>query len=132
MKKMFLVFTMLFCAVLFSCSNEEGETVGVDGVEQERWTVESILEEYPEADIFLYNGSIYTTNIDWVDELTLTKGEKIGVITEQAEKGDTNYENGTASKLTEGTIIYKAEEREDILIAEENDKISYYLIQTEG
>ncbi|MDY0393957.1 hypothetical protein ACFSMW_16190 [Virgibacillus halophilus] len=38
---------------------------------------EEILTLDPNADIFQFDGVIYQTGIDWVEKLTLTKGEQV-------------------------------------------------------
>ncbi|WP_052044423.1 hypothetical protein [Alkalihalobacillus alcalophilus] len=106
-------------------------------------TAEEILTKEPDADIFMFNEFIYQANIDWVDEMTLISGEKIGEITEQAVDGHYNYTNGMANKLSVGATIYEVEEDNAnenginegtnfILIVNDNGEEKYYLASTEG
>lgn len=44
---------------------------------------------------------IYKTNIDWVDKLTLTKGELIGEIN-KINKVDTDFKDGTSNNIPIG------------------------------
>lgn len=92
---------------------------------------EEVLTLDSEANIFQFNDIIYQTNIDWVDELTVTKDEQIGEITDKS--GDIQaFKNGTANKLEVGSEIYSVQEREDILIVETEGKELKYLAIVEG
>ncbi|MDQ0208590.1 hypothetical protein [Alkalicoccobacillus murimartini] len=95
-------------------------------------TAEEILKGNSEADILMYHGIIYKTNLDWVDELTLTKGEQVGEIKEQATEGNYDYSNEMANKLSVGSIIFEAKERDDVLIVEDNGETHYYYALVEG
>lgn len=92
---------------------------------------EEVLTLDSEANIFQFNDIIYQTNIDWVDELTVTKDEQIGEITDKS--GDIQvFKNGTANKLEVGSEIYSVQEREDILIVETEGEELKYLAIVEG
>jgi hypothetical protein len=95
---------------------------------------EEVLRLDKNADIFKWDGLIYKTNIDWVNELELTKKECIGEITKIFTGKDIkSFSNGMANKLPIGTKIYSANEVEGILIVEySNSKEKYYLSQVEG
>ncbi|WP_042354092.1 hypothetical protein [Bacillus rubiinfantis] len=94
---------------------------------------EEILGLDENADIFQWDGLIYETNIDWVNELKLTKNEQLGEITESFSNSDAkNFKNGMANKLPVGTKIYSAKESEGILIVEHNNEEKYYLALVEG
>ncbi len=93
-------------------------------------TAEDILSDNPNANIFMYNQTIYNTGIAWVDELELTKDEFITEIIKKSDNGK-DYVDGTANKLSVGTKIYSVKERGDILVAEtpEGDIRFYYLVE---
>ncbi|TSB45923.1 hypothetical protein [Alkalicoccobacillus porphyridii] len=126
---LFTVF-MLICFILVGClGGTENNTVSNT---EENMTAEEFLTQNPESDMFMFYGIIHNTNVDWVDELTLTKGEQVGEIKEQVAEGNYDYANGTANKLPVGTIIYEAKERDDILIVEVNGEEKYYYALVEG
>ena len=80
---------------------------------------------------FQYDGVIYKTNIDWVEELSLTKDVQIDEI---QTKNDTNtdFKNEMSNKLPVGTKIFFTKERGDILIDESEGKIKKHLAIVEG
>jgi hypothetical protein len=92
-----------------------------------------ILRSDKNADIFQWEGLIYQTDIDWVDELKVEKNEFVGEITNpfsiQTAK---SVENGMANKLPAGAKIYTAKGQGDILIVEYNGKTKKYLALIEG
>jgi len=79
---------------------------------------EQVLKLNPNADIFEFDGRVYKTGIDWVEEEKLIKDEQIGEI----------YE-GMANKLPVGAKIFTLKERRDILIVEYDGKEKRYLLQ---
>jgi hypothetical protein len=84
------------------------------------------------ADIFQWEGAIYKTDIDWVNEKELTKKELIGEITESYTNEDPkSFKNGMANKLPIGAKIYSSNEH-GILIVESNGEEKYYLVLAEG
>lgn len=86
-------------------------------------TANEILTLKPEADIFQFEGVIYSTGIDWVEELTLTKGRQIGEIKTRINT-DTNFENDMSNKLPVGAKIFSTIEKEGpILLVEYNGDI---------
>lgn len=91
-----------------------------------------VLQE-DNVDILQWDGVVYQTKIDWVDQLELTKDQIIGKITKVYEE-DSNHliENGMANKLPKGTKIYSTRERIDILMVEHQGKIKRYFALTEG
>ena len=74
--RLFYILTIL---IITGCSNG-GETtkVSIDSID-----AEEVLTLDPDADIFQYDGVIYKTNIDWVEELSLTKDVQIGEVKNQ-------------------------------------------------
>lgn len=98
-------------------------------------TAEEVLSLNPNADIFQFDGVIYQTGIDWVEELTLTKDEKVGEITHKNEK-DANFEDEMSNKLPVGSKIYSVVERKEvagpILLVESRGKLLSYYGLVEG
>ncbi|PAE31231.1 hypothetical protein CHI06_29150, partial [Bacillus sp. 7884-1] len=74
------------------CSNG-GETTKVS---IDRINAEEVLSLDPDADIFQYEGVIYKTNIDWVEELSLTKDVQIGEIKTKNDT-DTDFKDEMAN-----------------------------------
>lgn len=72
-----LIIFVLLTAV--GCSNSLN-TEKIEVHETKNPDAEEVLTLDPEADIFQLDGVIYKTGIDWVEELTLTKGEQVGEI----------------------------------------------------
>ena len=88
-----------------------------------------ILTLDPEADIFQFDGVIYQTGIDWVEELTLTKDEQVGEIKTRNET-DTNFENEMSNKLPVGAKIFSTIEKEGpiLLVESEGELLKYYAL----
>ena len=121
---------ILFIIALFTiagCSNK-GETITVSSNSID---AEEVLTLDPEADIFQFDGVIYKANIDWVEELSLTKDIQIGKIkTRNGIARDFNDE--MSNKLPVGAKIFSAKEREDILLIEVCEETLKYLAMVEG
>jgi hypothetical protein len=113
--------------MITGCSNG-GETTKLSS---DSINAGEVLRLDPAADIFQYDGVIYKTNIDWVEELFLTKDVQIGEI---KTKNDTNidFKDEMANKLPVGAKIFSAKERGDILIVEVEGEILKYLAIVEG
>ena len=79
------------------------------------------------ADIFQFEGIIYKTGIDWVEELTLTKGEQVGEIKTKNDT-DTNFEDEMSNKLPVGAKIFSTVEKEGpiLLVESEGEILKYY------
>lgn len=124
---LFLVLIILGLVSITGCFNG-GETTNVtnDSID-----AEEVMTIDPNADIFQYDGVIYKTNIDWVEELPLTKDVQIGRI---KTKNDTNtdFKDEMSNELPVGTRIFSAKERGDILIVEFEGKALKYLAIVEG
>lgn len=85
-----------------------------------------------EADIFQYDGVIYQTGIDWVEELTLTKDVQVGEI-KTRNVTDTNFEDGMSNRLPVGAKIFSTIEKEGpILLVESEGEILKYYALVEG
>ncbi|MGD7044590.1 hypothetical protein [Jeotgalibacillus proteolyticus] len=98
--------------ILIGCGSSPGQ--GEGGY----LSKEQVLKLYPYADIFEYNGQVYKTGVDWIEDENLIKEEQIGEISE-----------GMANKLPVGAKIFAPKERRDILIVEYNGEEKRYLVQ---
>lgn len=125
---LFLLLSLsFFLTGCFSQSNGSEETV----VTISEISADEVLDMYPDANIFQYDGIIYQTEIDWVDELDLTPGEQVLTITEEVSNPD-EFSDGAATFLPVGTAVFEANGRQDILIAEVNGEYINYLAIVEG
>jgi|SRR5690625_1020301 len=123
-----LLVTMLLTITGCSYVNTDD---GVEVHETENLNAEDILTLDPDANIFQYDGVIYQTDIDWVDDLSLTKDEKVGEIETKNEK-DSKFEDDMSNMLSVGTEIFSVKERGDILIVESDGKTLKYYAIVEG
>ncbi|WP_102275608.1 hypothetical protein [Cytobacillus massiliigabonensis] len=117
----FTIFTLLGCS-----NGEEITKVTIDSID-----ADEVLALDPEADIFQYDGVIFKTDVDWVEELSLTKDHQIGKIKSRNETNK-DFKDEMSNKLPVGAKIYSAKERGDILIVESEGKILKYLAIVEG
>lgn len=123
--KIMQVTLFLSCLLfLFACSEEETAI-------SSNPTAEEILEMEENADILQFNGAVYQTGMEWLDEKDVTKKEKIGQITNSSTEGKA-FEDGTATYLPVGTSIYSVNENESILLAEVDGEFVRYAILSEG
>ena len=112
--------------MISGCSNEGETTTVIDSID-----AEEVLTLNPDADIFQYDGVIYSTNIDWVEELSLTKDVQIGEIKTKNDS-NTDFKDEMANKLPVGAKIFSTKERGDILIVELGGEVLKYLAIGEG
>lgn len=126
-QKLFYILITLALLMITGCSNgEETTKVFIDSID-----AEEVLSLDPDADIFQYDGVIYQTNIDWVEELSLTKKVQIGEIKTQNDT-NTEFKDDMANKLPVGAKIFSVKERGDILIVELEGESLKYLAIVEG
>jgi hypothetical protein len=127
MRKNYLSVILLLLVILSAC--KEKVNVQVSGIPDAK----EVLTLDPNSDIFLWEGRVYKTNIEWVEELELTKHKELGEITlVSSNPKNYNYKNGMANKLPIGAKIFSAKERDDILLAEYEGKLIKYLGASEG
>lgn len=106
-QKLFYVLIALPFLMISGCSNDgEVTTVTIDSID-----AEEILKLDSNADIFQYDGVIYKTNIDWVEELSLTKGVQIGEIKTKND-ANTNFKDEMSNKLPVGAKIFLPKKEE--------------------
>jgi hypothetical protein len=126
-QRLFYILVALALFTVTGCSNGGGTTiVTIDSID-----AEEVLTLDPNADIFQYDGVIYKTNIDWVEELSLTKDDQIGEI-KARNVDNSHFKNEMSNKLPVGAKIFSAKERGDILIVESEGEILKYLAIVEG
>nr|WP_300005154.1 hypothetical protein [Tissierella sp.] len=84
-----------------------------------------------DIDMFVYEDTVFenVSEIDWVKELELTKGNLLGTIKETAVSKD--FKDWDATILEIGSNIYKTD-RADILLVEINGLMIPYLKIVEG
>ncbi|WP_243458061.1 hypothetical protein [Sporosarcina sp. Te-1] len=131
MRKAILFFGLFVVVLLAGCSNsshaDKTEVHKTDNPD-----AEEILALDPEADIFQFEGVIYQTGIEWVEELTLTKDVQVGEIKTRNET-DTNFVDEMSNKLPVGAKIFSTIEKEGlILLVESEGKILRYYALVEG
>lgn len=131
MKNYMFMTCLLGNLLLWGCSAESDEPNQTTVITIGNPTAQEILENDPKADIFQWNGTIYQTNIDWVDELVLTEGELVGIVNYHTSN-PSDFKDSTANGLPIGTEIYKVNERNDILMTKYNDELKYYYQLVEG
>ncbi|MCM3358244.1 hypothetical protein [Psychrobacillus sp. MER TA 171] len=121
-----LIIFVLLTAV--GCSNSLN-TEKIEVHETKNPDAEEVLTLDPEADIFQLDGVIYKTKIDWVEELTLTKGEQVGEIKIRNDS-DTDFEDEMSNKLPVGSNIFSTIEKEGpiLLVELEGELLKYYAL----
>ncbi len=117
--------------VTSGCSNVSAEKEILTVYTTEHPDANEALRIQSDADIFQWEDLIYQTDIDWVEELELTKNIQIGEIT-KSTKNPNDFTNGTASKLPIGAIIFSVKGDKGFLIVEYNQKQKKYLALVEG
>lgn len=129
-QKSFYILLVLIALVVSGCSDTSKEskeiTVTIDTID-----AKEVLTLDTNADIFKYDGVIYKTNIEWVEELQLTKDIQIGEIKIKNTE-NTDFKDEMSNKLPVGTKIYSTKERGDILIVEFEEETKKYLAIVEG
>ncbi|MCM3441372.1 hypothetical protein AB3Z07_27830 (plasmid) [Metabacillus halosaccharovorans] len=127
-----LAIFVLLTAVGCSNSSDKGK---VKVHKTENPNAEEVLNLDPEADIFQFDGVIYQTGIDWVEELTLTKDKQVGEIKTKNDT-DTNFEDEMSNKLPVVAKIFSVKEKEEIggpiLLVESEGKLFKYYGLVEG
>ncbi|WP_226579655.1 hypothetical protein [Halobacillus litoralis] len=76
-----------------------------------------VLKNNSEADyVQLEHGEVYTHGVGWIEEKEWSKGERLGIV-----------EEGMASHLPQGAVLYRSKETPVIIIAEYGNKTKRYL-----
>jgi len=128
MKKVVLLcaFSIISVWMLGACSNESD----MQGT-SEKPTASEVLGEDSTADIFQFNDTIYKSNVEWAEKTEVTQNKKVGEIKRMNSDKD-DFGNGTATKLSKGTIIYSTKERKEILLVSFKGKLKKYVALGEG
>ena len=126
-KKDSLLIVVLFSLFLVGCN----ETGTVDTFTSKEPDAAEALRLNNQADIFQWEGNIFQTEIEWIDELEMNEDLFIGNIKFNTTKAE-DFKNGTANHLPIGAKIYSAKERDDILIVKYDNVVKQYLVLSEG
>ncbi|GAF11045.1 hypothetical protein JCM19046_4240 [Bacillus sp. JCM 19046] len=118
---------IVLALILSGCATGKEQTNSTENP-----TAEEILTQDSEANILLFNGTVYQTNIEWVDELTLTKGEQLGEIEAQVKEGNVELSEKMSTNVSVGSAIFAAVEREDVLIVSDHGELYYFYALVEG
>lgn len=125
-KKRLIVLLAISSLLLFACGHSETKTTPSAPT-----TIEEELKNNTNSDLFLKDGIVYKTRIDWVDDPSLTQGELVNEI--QLQSLDPSaFINYTATMLPVGTKIYSTKERDAVLIAQTTKGVKYYYQLAEG
>lgn len=96
-KKDSLLIVVLFSLFLVACN----ETGTEDTSTSEKPDAAEALRLNNQADIFQWEGNIFQTEIEWIDELEMNEDQYIGDIQFSATKAE-DFKNGTANHLPIG------------------------------
>ena len=128
MKKVVLLCALSIITVwtLAACSNKnEMQSTS------EKPTASEVLGEDSTADIFQFNDTIYESDVKWAENTEVTQKKKVGEIKKMSSDQD-DFENGTATKLSKGTVIYSTKEKNEILLVSFKGKLKKYVALGEG
>lgn len=132
--KLFLGLPIFILLTAVGCSNSS-ITSTTETYTTENPDAKEILTSDPKADIFQFEGVIYQTGIDWVEELTLTKDKQVGEI-KTINDTDTKFEDEMSNKLPVGAKIFSVKEDGEvggpILLVESEGKLLKYYGLVEG
>ncbi len=128
MKKVVLLcaFSIMTVWILAACSNEKDMQQT-----SEKPTASEVLSQDSKADIFQFNDTIYQTDVAWAEKTEVTQKEKVGEIKRRSSDRD-DFDNGTATKLSKGTVLYSTKERKEILLVSFKGKLKKYVALGEG
>ncbi|KQS45190.1 hypothetical protein [Exiguobacterium sp. Leaf196] len=128
MKRIVLLCALSIITVwpLAACSNEVKMQYT-----SEKPTALDVLGEDSTADIFQLNDTIYKSDVKWAEKTEVTKSKKVGEI-KKMSSDQYDFDNGTATKLSKGTVIYSTKERNEILLVSFKGKLKKYVALGEG
>ena len=90
-----------------------------------------ILRLFPDADIIMWEEKIYITDVEWLENIDLERGEKIGNVTKQTKRAR-KFKNGASTHLPVGTEIYRAEGRNSFIIIIDGETKKKYVNLLDG
>lgn len=116
MKKYIFIFAfIIFVVVSLSSYSKQANSEARD-----------FLRLFPEANILMWEEKIYITDVEWLENIDLEQGEKIGKVIKQTKRAR-NFKNGTSTHLPVGTEIYRAEGRDSFIIVIEGETKKKYV-----
>ncbi|WP_051508765.1 hypothetical protein [Sporosarcina sp. D27] len=126
--RLLVVGIVLSVLVLTSCTSRSGTITESSSKPPD---ADEVLRQEPDADIFQWDGSVYQADVEWVQELELTKNELLGEIVNNAQNPK-DFQNGTATKLPIGSMIYSTNEGGLYILVEVDGELRKYLLLAEG
>jgi hypothetical protein len=119
--KTIIILFMIIC-LLTGCSGSTADNA----------SPEAVLKNNAQADFFIMNSTAYinAVDVDWVKGLTFNAGRLLGTIKNNGVKK--KFKDWDATILDIGTEIYKAEDRNDIVLVETGNTYLPYLKYVEG
>ena len=127
MKK--ILFCTLFCLLLFTTGCNSNINITNDSSKSTQ--PQYLYSENPSIDMFVYQDIAFVnaSDIDWVTELDLTKGDLFWTIEDTGVSK--KFKGWDATPLDIGSNIYESEQS-DILLVESNGLMIPYLKIVEG
>lgn len=126
--KRFIFYTM-FSLIIFvtGCQSENSSTIDTSKHAEPQY----LYSENPSIDMFVYKDTAFVnaSDIDWVIELELNKGDLVGTV--KATGISKDFKDWDATLLDVGSNIYESH-RLDILLVESKDLMIPYLKIVEG
>ncbi|WP_052245762.1 hypothetical protein [Sporosarcina sp. ZBG7A] len=119
---------ILSVLVLTSCTSESGTITEPTSKPPDS---DEVLRQEPDADILQWQGSVYQADVEWIQELELTKNELLGEILYNSQIPE-DFQDGTATKLPIGSVIYSTNEGGMYVLVEVDGELRKYLLLTEG
>lgn len=119
---------ILSVLVLTSCKSESGTITEPTSKPPDS---DEVLRQEPDADILQWQGSVYQADVEWIQELELTKNELLGEILYNSQIPE-DFQDGTATKLPIGSMIYSTNEGGMYVLVEVDGELRKYLLLTEG
>jgi len=111
-----LILVAACLAFLLTACTSEPQTRTVPTSATENPTAAEWLKSEPDASLFQYQDMIYVADLSWVNDLELTRGDRLTSVLRQ-NKDAASFQNGDANQLEKETPIYQTKEQKDILIA---------------
>jgi hypothetical protein len=122
MKKLVILLICLCMAAASACSHTTADND----------SPEELYKQDNSIDLLVYNGTAYVnaSDLDWVMELELTAGEKLGEI--GRTKVTKDFEGFDATVLETGTEVYSVKDRDDFVLVMIDNKLVPYYAYVEG
>ncbi|VDH01094.1 Uncharacterised protein [Lysinibacillus sphaericus] len=124
-----LLFAIVLCLFFLTSCAPSNDLISMSSSKPP--DAEEVLDQDPDADILQWQGSVYQADMEWVQELELAKNELLGEILYNAQIPE-DFQDGTATKLPIGSMIYSTREGGMYLLVEVDGELRKYLLLTEG